>query len=77
MMTMNRYGSAYSTSTKRIIQPSMRPPANPATIPKPMPIARLSALATRLSASDRRTPVQGAHVQVAPEPVGAEPVRRR
>ena len=34
MMTMNRYGSAYSTSTKRIIQPSRRPPAKPATAPQ-------------------------------------------
>ena len=56
MMTMKRYGSEYSTSTKRIISSSVRPPANPATAPKLTPIARLTRLASTLMSSERRSP---------------------
>src|SRR5436305_2053465 len=56
MMTMKRYGSEYSTSTKRIIQASVRAPASPAMAPQAMPIARLTRLASRLIRSESRTP---------------------
>ena len=56
MMTMNRTGSEYNTSTKRIIHPSVRPPARPATAPHATPITRLTRLASTLMSRDRRTP---------------------
>ena len=56
MITMNRYGSEYNTSTKRIIHSSVRPPTYPATEPHVTPITTLTALASRLISSEMRRP---------------------
>ena len=57
MITTNRYGSEYNTSTKRINAPSMRPPASPATAPHSTPITRLTAVALSPIASESRVPI--------------------
>src|SRR3569833_383188 len=58
MITMNRYGSEYRTSTNRIISSSVRPPMKPAVAPHVTPITRLIAVDTKLITSEMRTPLK-------------------
>ena len=72
---MNMYGSAYSTSTMRIMKPSVRGPEIAGDRAPGDADAQGSPGCEHADQQRQAHAVEGAHEQVAAQAVGAEPVR--